>query len=61
MITACETQDFVPFGRDYVRQHPGKFQLQVLNVVHSDPGVQLLKSFRDISIQDNSKVGTESC
>ena len=56
MITAAETQDFVPFGRDYVRQHPGRFQLQVLNVVHTDPGVQLLKSFRDISIQDTGKV-----
>ncbi|WAR18257.1 APC1-like protein [Mya arenaria] len=28
MITACDTQDFVPFGREYVHQHPGKFQIQ---------------------------------
>ncbi|XP_060553030.1 anaphase-promoting complex subunit 1-like [Ruditapes philippinarum] len=55
MITASDTQDFVPFGREYVQQHPGKFQIQVQNVVHTDPGLPLLKSFRDISIQDNGK------
>ncbi|XP_053374220.1 anaphase-promoting complex subunit 1-like [Mercenaria mercenaria] len=55
MITACDTQDFVPFGREYVQQHPGKFQIQVQNVVHTDPGLPLLKSFRDISIQDSGK------
>ncbi|XP_052768449.1 anaphase-promoting complex subunit 1-like isoform X2 [Mya arenaria] len=55
MITACDTQDFVPFGREYVHQHPGKFQIQVQNVAHSEPGLPLLKSFRDISIQDNGK------
>ncbi|XP_052275462.1 anaphase-promoting complex subunit 1-like isoform X2 [Dreissena polymorpha] len=55
MITACDTQDFVPFGREYVHQHPGKFQIQVQNVAHTDPGLPLLKSFRDISIQDNGR------
>lgn len=59
MITTCDTQDFVPFGRHYVdRRHPGKFQLQVQNHVQTDHGLPLYKSFRDISIQDNnSKVG----
>ena len=33
MITAYDTQDFVPFGREYVQQHPGKFQIQVKNML----------------------------
>ncbi|XP_048246060.1 anaphase-promoting complex subunit 1-like [Haliotis rufescens] len=55
MIAACETQDFVPFGREYSRHHPGKFQLQVQNTAHADHGLPLLKSFRDISLHDSSK------
>ena len=56
MIAACDTQDFVPFGREYCRRHPGKFQLQVQNAVQAEHGLPLLKSFRDISIQENNKV-----
>ncbi|KAL3875250.1 hypothetical protein ACJMK2_038174 [Sinanodonta woodiana] len=55
MISACDTQDFVPFGRGFIRQHPGKFQLQVQNTLQTDHGLPLLKSFRDISIQENGK------
>ncbi|KAL5008156.1 hypothetical protein ScPMuIL_013737 [Solemya velum] len=56
MIAACDTQDFVPFGREYVQHHPGTFQLQVQNdSVHADHGLPILKSFRDISIQDSNK------
>ncbi|KAK6181291.1 hypothetical protein SNE40_009178 [Patella caerulea] len=47
MIAACETQDFVPFGREYIHHHPGHFQLQVQNNKHADHGLRLLKSFRD--------------
>jgi hypothetical protein len=56
MIAACDTQDFVPFGREYCRRHPGQFQLQVQNAVQAEHGLPLLKSFRDISIQENNKV-----
>lgn len=37
MITSCETQDFVPFGRMYLHRHPGQFQIQVLHsaTIHS--------------------------
>jgi hypothetical protein len=55
MISACETQEFVPFGRKYVENHPGTFQLQVQNHVNTE-GVPLVKSFRDISITDSKKV-----
>ncbi|XP_060071238.1 anaphase-promoting complex subunit 1-like isoform X2 [Ylistrum balloti] len=55
MIAACFTQDFVPFGREYSRRHPGTFQLQVQNTVSAEHGVPLLKSFRDISIQEHNK------
>lgn len=55
MIAACDTQDFVPFGREYCHRHPGKFQLQVQNAVQAEHGLPLLKSFRDISIQENNK------
>ncbi|KAK3580765.1 hypothetical protein CHS0354_023054 [Potamilus streckersoni] len=55
MISACDTQDFVPFGRGFIRQHPGKFQLQVQNTLQTDHGLPLLKSFRDISIQETIK------
>lgn len=60
MISACDTQDFVPFGREYVRHHPGEFQIQVQNVSHLDTSaVPLVKSFRDFSLQETtgSKVG----
>jgi hypothetical protein len=52
MISACDTQDFAPFGREYVRHHPGEFQIQVQNVSHADSGVPLLKSFREFSLQE---------
>ncbi|XP_056022198.1 anaphase-promoting complex subunit 1-like [Ostrea edulis] len=55
MISACETQEFVPFGRKYIENHPGTFQLQVQNHVHTEQGVPLVKSFRDISISDSKK------
>ncbi|PVD25604.1 hypothetical protein C0Q70_13262 [Pomacea canaliculata] len=53
MITACDTQDFAPFGREYLRHHPGQFQVQ--NSKHFDHGVPLLKSFREISLHDAGK------
>ena len=54
MISACDSQDFVPFGREYVRHHPGEFQIQVQNVSHVDASTPLLKSFRDFSLQDTA-------
>ncbi|KAK7104440.1 anaphase-promoting complex subunit 1-like [Littorina saxatilis] len=55
MISACDTQDFVPFGREYVRHHPGEFQIQVQNVSHLDTSaVPLVKSFRDFSLQETT-------
>ncbi|ESO93615.1 hypothetical protein LOTGIDRAFT_232653 [Lottia gigantea] len=47
MIAACETQDFVPFGREYIHHHPGHFQLQVQNTKHAEHGLHILKIFRD--------------
>ncbi|XP_041352756.1 anaphase-promoting complex subunit 1-like [Gigantopelta aegis] len=57
MIAACETQDFIPFGREYMRYHPGQFQLRLqgINTFHADHGLPLLKSFRDISLHDTGK------
>ncbi|XP_061163277.1 anaphase-promoting complex subunit 1-like [Saccostrea echinata] len=55
MISACETQEFVPFGRTYIEKHPGIFELQVQNHVCTEQGVPLVKSFRDISITDSKK------
>ncbi|KAL8567687.1 hypothetical protein ACOMHN_008995 [Nucella lapillus] len=52
MISACDTQEFVPFGRDYVKHHPGEFQIQVQNVNRLDSGVPLVKSFREFSLHD---------
>ncbi|XP_076442081.1 anaphase-promoting complex subunit 1-like [Babylonia areolata] len=52
MISACDTQEFAPFGRDYVKHHPGEFQIQVQNVNHVDSGVPLVKSFREFSLHD---------
>lgn len=52
MISACETQEFVPFGRRYIENHPGIFQIQVQNHVSTEQGIPLVKSFRDISITD---------
>ncbi|XP_029649484.1 anaphase-promoting complex subunit 1-like [Octopus sinensis] len=54
MIAACETQDFVPFGREYIHLHPGKFEIQVQRSHHADHGLPLLRSFRDISISEQS-------
>ena len=60
MISACDTQDFVPFGREYVRHHPGEFQIQVQNVNHVDNSIPLVKSFRDFSLHEtnSNKVGS---
>ncbi|KAK7469621.1 hypothetical protein BaRGS_00036350 [Batillaria attramentaria] len=55
MISACDTQDFVPFGRDYLKRHPGQFQIQVQNATNVDHCVPLLKSFREISLHDSYK------
>lgn len=56
MISACETQEFVPFGRRYIENHPGIFQIQVQNHVSTEQGIPLVKSFRDISITDLKRV-----
>ena len=56
MISACETQEFIPFGRRYIEKHPGIFQLQVQNHISTENGVPLVKSLRDISITDSKKV-----
>lgn len=51
MIAAYGTQDFVPFGRDYVLQHPGGVSGEVRNNLTSvDHGLPLVKSFTDISL-----------
>nr|XP_022333509.1 anaphase-promoting complex subunit 1-like [Crassostrea virginica]XP_022333510.1 anaphase-promoting complex subunit 1-like [Crassostrea virginica] len=55
MISACETQEFIPFGRRYIEKHPGIFQLQVQNHISTENGVPLVKSLRDISITDSKK------
>lgn len=54
MIAACETQDFVPFGKEYIHLHPGTFEIQVQRSHHADHGLPLLRSFRDISISEQS-------
>ncbi|CAG5118741.1 unnamed protein product, partial [Candidula unifasciata] len=56
MITACETQDFIPFGREYIHQHPGQFQIQRKGGSPiTDHGIPLIKSFKEISLQESVK------
>ncbi|GFO33512.1 anaphase-promoting complex subunit 1, partial [Plakobranchus ocellatus] len=54
MITSSETQDFVPFGRDYIRHHPGQFQVKrICGPPTKDLAVPLAKSFKDISLHEH--------
>ncbi|BFZ07558.1 hypothetical protein BsWGS_10597 [Bradybaena similaris] len=56
MITACASHDFIPFGRDYIRRHPGQFQIQRKGASPiTDHGIPLIKSFKEISLQDSAK------
>ncbi|XP_059145256.1 anaphase-promoting complex subunit 1-like isoform X2 [Physella acuta] len=56
MITACDTQDFVPFGREYLRRHPGQFQIKRKSSYPiTDHGIPLIKSFKDICLHEPDK------
>lgn len=63
MITAGEPQEFIPFGREHLKIHPGDVYLPTENV----PVVQatanghnltrdLLKALRGVSLKDQGKV-----
>ena len=53
MIVSSETQEFVPFGRDYIRHHPGQFQVKRSGGPPSiDLSTPLTKSFKDISLHE---------
>lgn len=63
MITAGEPQEFIPFGRDHLKIHPGDVYLLNENV----PVVQatanghsltrdILKALRGVSLKDQGKV-----
>ena len=63
MICACESQEYVPYGRQYCTQHPGqRTQSQGGATAGStgahpaDHGLPLVKALKDISIRDNVKV-----
>lgn len=56
MISACDTQEFSPFGRKYVAVHPGKASFQVRGGDITDHGLPLVKALRDISISKEVKV-----
>ncbi|KAK0047655.1 anaphase-promoting complex subunit 1 [Biomphalaria pfeifferi] len=56
MITSCDTQDFIPFGRDYIRRHPGQFQIKrKCDSPIADQGFTLFNSFKEITLQDSIK------
>ncbi|CAL1529435.1 unnamed protein product [Lymnaea stagnalis] len=56
MITSCDTQEFIPFGREYLRRHPGQFQIKTkCGSPITDHGIPLIKSFKEISLQDSNK------
>ena len=64
MISASDTREFVPHGRDYMSTHPGKTRLHAQGRVGSggtsgaagslaaakDHGLPLVKALRDFSI-----------
>lgn len=63
MITAGEPQEFIPFGRDHLKIHPGDVYLLNENV----PVIQatanghnltrdILKALRGVSLKDQGKV-----
>ena len=56
MISACDTQEFKPFGRTYCAIHPGKTSVQVKGTDSTDHGLPLVKALRDISISKEGKV-----
>ncbi|XP_035824384.1 anaphase-promoting complex subunit 1 [Aplysia californica] len=56
MITCCDTQDFIPFGREYLRRHPGQFQVKrKCNSPVNEQGLPLIKSFKEISLLETTK------
>lgn len=62
MITAGEPQEFIPFGREHLKIHPGDVYLPTENVpyVPATNGHHLtrdlLKALRGVSIKDQGKV-----
>ncbi|KAH9489237.1 Anaphase-promoting complex subunit 1 [Bulinus truncatus] len=56
MITSCDTQDFIPFGREYISRHPGQFQIKrKCGSPLADQGIPLISSFKEISLQESTK------
>ena len=56
MISACDTQEFKPFGHSFCSIHPGKTSFQVKTSDSKDHGLPLVKALRDISISKDKKV-----
>ena len=58
MISVCDSQEFVPYGRHYKAVHPGKaLSSQVKGGADTtDHGLPIVKALRDFSISSNVKV-----
>lgn len=56
MISACDTQEFIPNGRQYITKHPGKSNIYAKGADVTDHGLPIVKALRDFSISQHVKV-----
>ena len=57
MISARDSGDYAPHGRQFCAAHPGRVPLQFKPSSSTrDHGLPLVKALKDISLQDNMKV-----
>ena len=56
MISASESDEFVPYGRQYCSVHPGRSPLQIKGRAVTDHGLPIVKALKDISITQSVKV-----
>ena len=55
MISARESHEYVPFGRQVIKSHPGARPLQLKGSC-TDHGIPLVKALKDFSIRETVKV-----
>ena len=56
MLSASDTQEFIPYGRQCLVTHPGKQQARMFNSNVIDHGLPLVKALKDIRLNDKPKV-----
>ncbi|KAI0221452.1 Anaphase-promoting complex subunit 1 [Lamellibrachia satsuma] len=55
MLSASDTQEFIPYGRQCLAAHPGKQQARVFTSNVIDHGLPLVKALKDIRLTDKPK------